>query len=55
MIEELVEKFFDSNLTNLRSFVPAADNPRIGAAAGDVIINKYASVLAGIIILALMA
>lgn len=55
VIEELVEKFFDSNLTNLRSFVPAADNPRIGAAAGDVIINKYASLAAGVIIIALLA
>ena len=55
VIEELVEKFFDSDLSNLRSFVPAKDNPRVGGAAGDVIINKYASLAAGVIILAMLA
>ncbi|MBE6725330.1 MAG: ABC transporter permease [Ruminococcaceae bacterium] len=52
---ELLDKVWSGDTENLRSFVTAADNPRIGASADDVIINKYASVLAGIIILALMA
>ncbi len=54
-VEELLDKVWSGDTENLRSFVTAADNPRIGASADDVIINKYASVLAGIIILALMA
>ena len=54
-VVELLEKVWSGDTENLRSFVTAADNPRIGASADDVIINKYASVLAGIIILALMA
>ena len=54
-VVELLEKVWSGDTENLRSFATAADNPRIGASADDVIINKYASVLAGIIILALMA
>ena len=54
-VGELLDKVWSGDTENLRSFVTAADNPRIGASADDVIINKYASVLAGIIILALMA
>ena len=54
-VRELIDKYWSDENENLRSFVTAADNPRIGAAADDVVINKYASILAGIIILALMA
>ena len=54
-VRELIDKYWSGDTENLRSFLPAGDNPRIGAAADDVIINKYASLLAGVIILALMA
>ena len=54
-VGELLDKVWSGDTENLRSFVTAADNPRIGASADDVVINKYASILAGIIILALMA
>ena len=54
-VRELIDKYWSPENDNLRSFVTAADNPRIGAASDDVVINKYASILAGVIILALMA
>lgn len=54
-IHELVDSYWSMKNDNLLSFVPAEDNPRIGAASNDVIINKYASVLAGVIVLALLS
>lgn len=40
---------------NLQMFVPRGDNMRIGGAAADVEINKFASLVAGVIILALFS
>ena len=54
-IHELVDSYLPMKNDNLLSFVPAEDNPRIGAASDDVVINKYASVLAGVIVLALLS
>lgn len=54
-IHELVDSYWSMKNDNLLSFVPAEDNPRIGAASDDVIINKYASILAGVIVLALLS
>jgi len=53
-VREAADKYLAEDLSNLRSFVTAEDNPRIGGAADDVIINKYASIVAGVIILALL-
>ena len=53
-IREIADTYLEEDLSNLRSFVAAEDNTRIGGAADDVIINKYASIAAGVIILALL-
>ena len=53
-VEELTEEYLKPDTDNLRTFMVSADNPRIGGAADDVIINKYASILAGVIIMALL-
>ena len=53
-VEELADDYLSPDTENLRSFVKAGDNPRIGGAADDVVINKYASIVAGIIIMALL-
>ena len=53
-VREAADKYLAEDLSNLRSFTAAEDNPRIGGAADDVIINKYASIVAGVIILALL-
>ena len=53
-ISEVADRYLEADLTNLRSFTAAEDNPRIGGAADDVVINKYASIAAGVIIVALL-
>lgn len=53
-LEELADKYFDADVSNLTRFVTAADNPRIGAAADDQLINKVAGLLAGVILLVLL-
>ena len=53
-VHEIAEKYLPEDLSNLCSFTAAEDNTRIGGAADDVIINKYASLVAGVIILALL-
>ena len=53
-IEEIADSYLEPDISKLRSFTPAADNPRIGAAADDVIINKYASLAAGVIIMVML-
>lgn len=53
-VHEIADKYVSMDLSNLRSFTVAEDNTRIGGAADDVIINKYASLVAGVIILALL-
>ena len=54
-MDELLDEVFDMEIENLTSFVKAEDNIRIAAAAGDVIMDKNAGLVAGIIILALFA
>ena len=51
--DEVLDEYFDVNLSNLTQFVPAEDNPRIGAAADDQVINKAAGLAAGVIIMIL--
>ena len=53
-VVELADQYMRPDAANLRSFVTAQDNPRIGGAADDVVINKYASIVAGVIIMALL-
>ena len=53
--DELLDEVFKLDIENLTSFVTAKDNIRIAAAAGDVIMDKNAGLVAGIIILALFA
>lgn len=50
--EELM-KAFDMETSNLTQFLKADDNIRIGAAAGDQVINKLAGMVAGVIIMIL--
>jgi putative ABC transport system permease protein len=52
-IEELLDAAFDIDIENLVSFVPRGDNERIEAAAGDVVMDKNAGLVAGVIILIL--
>ncbi|WP_410076304.1 ABC transporter permease, partial [Anaerostipes sp.] len=50
--EELM-KAFDMETSNLTQFLKADDNTRIGAAANDQVINKFAGMVAGVIIMIL--
>lgn len=53
--DELMDEYFDFEISNLRSFLKAKDNPRIMAAANDQVLNKYGGLLAGGIVLVLFA
>lgn len=51
--DELLDQYFDVELSNLTRFLTAEDNPRIGAAGNDQIINKVGGLIAGVIIMVL--
>lgn len=51
--DDMIEDYFTFDIDNLTQFLIAADNPRIDAAAGDVVINRFAGILAGIILMVL--
>lgn len=53
--DELIDEIFDFKIDNLTSFVAAADNPRILAAAGDMQMNREMGLLAGVVVIALFA
>lgn len=53
--DELLDEMFDINIENLTSFVTAEDNIRIAGAAGDVVMDRNAGLIAGVIVLALFA
>ena len=53
--DDIIDEYFSFDLSNLTQFLKAADNPRIGAAAEDQVINKYAGLVAGVIIIILFA
>ncbi len=53
--DDLLDEIFELDLDNLTAFVPAGDNPRIAAAAGDVIMDRNIGLIAGIIVLILFA
>ncbi len=50
---EMIDKFFTEGPDNITSFVLKDENVRIGGAAGDVIINKLAGMVAGVILIVL--
>lgn len=51
--DDMIEEYFTFDIDNLTQFLIATDNPRIDAAAGDVVINRFAGILAGIILMVL--
>lgn len=51
--DKMVKENFDYDLDNLTSFVTSEDNPRVGGSVNDVLINKYAGMIAGVIIMIL--
>lgn len=51
--DDMIEEYFTFDIDNLTQFLIAADNPRMDAAAGDVVINRFAGILAGIILMVL--
>ena len=50
-----LDEQFPLEVDNVTSFVEATDNPRIGASVDDVSISVYAGLLAGVIVLVLIA
>ncbi len=48
-------KFTPRSVKNLIQFLPASDNPRIGASANDQVINRMAGYIAGVIVLILFS
>ncbi len=58
-LKALLRDFFventDRSVCKMTRFVPAADNPRIGAAADDKLVEKAAGLAAGVIVLILFA
>ncbi len=52
--EKIADSYYsDNDVYNLKMFVTSKDNPRIGGAADDKLIYKYAGLMAGVIILIL--
>jgi len=49
----LVSDYFQFEYDNLTYFMPRDNNMRIGASINDVMINKYAGIAAGVIVMAL--
>lgn len=55
-LRELLQEFVlsaDTDLAKLTQLLPAKDNPRIGGAADDVVINKTTGLFAGLVLLVL--
>lgn len=50
---DFLDEYLKVDVSNLTMFLPAEDNPRIGAAGDDQVINKYAGLAAGVIVLVL--
>ncbi|WP_033165753.1 FtsX-like permease family protein [Clostridium sp. KNHs205] len=51
--DTLIKDYKNNNSSNLIQFITSADNPRIKASSGDQIINKYAGLIAGVIVMIL--
>ncbi len=54
-VDEIKKEYFVTDIENLVTFIKASDNPRINASSNDQIINKYAGLVAGAIVLILFA
>ncbi|MBR4554711.1 MAG: ABC transporter permease [Ruminococcus sp.] len=54
-LTKLVDDSFNIDIDNLTSFIEAKDNPRIEAASGDMVMDKNAGLVAGVIVLILFA
>lgn len=52
--DEMLDKIFKEQPDNITSFILKENNIRIGGAAGDVVINKHAGMVAGIILMVLL-
>ena len=52
--DKLLDEMFTIDLDNLTMFVKKGDNVRIAGAAGDVVMNKYAGLGVGVILMALL-
>lgn len=52
---ELLDEYFPLKIDNLLEFIPAGDNPRIKAANDDVQININVGIMAGILVMILVA
>lgn len=48
---DMIDEYFTFDIDNLTQFLVAGDNPRIDAAAGDVVLNKLAGMLSGVILM----
>lgn len=53
--DQLLEQYFDTDLSNLTQFLPVEDNPRVKASSEDQIVNKVAGLIAGVIVLILFS
>lgn len=53
--DEFLDEYFQTELSNLVQFIEAGDNMRIGASIDDQLINKYAGLIAGVIVMVLFA
>jgi len=53
--KELIDEFVDVKLYNMQSFRTAEDNSRISAAANDQVINLYAGMFCGVLIIIMFA
>ena len=51
--DEMVDKMFDASPNNITAFMLKAENIRIGGAAGDVEIDRYIGMMAGVIVMVL--
>lgn len=51
----ILDEYFPLEIDNLTEFVPAGDNPRIKASGGDVEINVRVGIMAGILVMVLIA
>ncbi len=54
-MDELLDRVFEIDIDNLTSFIRRDDNIRIAAAAGDVVLDRMAGLVAGIIMLILFS
>ncbi|MDO5574750.1 MAG: hypothetical protein Q4G60_12320 [bacterium] len=50
---DVIDEYFTIDMDNLMSFIKASDNPRIAAAAGDVLMEKQLGMVAGVIVMML--